>query len=142
MQYLKVVMVCIAFIMGLTLGASYEENRHKKLLVEAQQEYIQKLDTVTKQKDETINLLLKDVATSDAIQSAIDKRINRLQYNIDAGNRKLLQSTERASRESILRCRELLSEGSELHGEGVKILRDTNRRLDALISLHKEHPSP
>lgn len=105
--------------------------------MKTQQEYIAKLDEVTKKKDATINLLLKDVATTDSVQSAIDKRINRLQYSIDAGNKSILRDTKRITKESILECRRLLSEGAELHGEGVKILRDTNRRLEAIINLHK-----
>ena len=137
-RFLKFAMVGVAFLMGLALGSSYEENRHRGILVQTQQDYIAKINEVTKQKDETINLLLKDVATSDAVQSAIDKRINRLQYNINAGNKAILQHTDRAYAESILTCRQLLSEGAELHGEGAKILRDTNRRLDAIIKLHKE----
>lgn len=137
-RFLKYAMVGVAFLLGLSLGSSYEENRHREILVKTQQEYIAKINEVNKQKDETINLLLKDVATSDAVQSAIDKRINRLQYNIDAGNKKILRDTKRITKESIIECRSLLAEGAELHGEGVKILRDTNRRLDALINLHKE----
>ena len=140
LRFLKYAMVGVAFLLGLSLGSSYEENRHREILVKTQQEYIAKLDEVTKQKDETINLLLKDVDTSDAVQSAIDKRINRLQYNIDAGNKKILRDTKRIAKESILECRRLLSEGAELHGEGVKILRDTNRRLEAVINLHKNTP--
>lgn len=136
-RFLKYAMVGVAFILGLSLGSSYEENRHREILVQTQQEYIAKLDDITKQKDETINLLLKDVATADAMQSAIDKRINSLQYNIDAGNKKILRDTKRITKESIIECRSLLAEGAELHGEGLKILRDTNRRLDAIINLHK-----
>lgn len=136
-NFLKYAMVGVAFLLGLTLGSSYETNRYREILVKTQQEYIAKIDEVTKKKDVTINLLLKDVATTDSVQSAIDKRINRLQYNIDAGNKNILRDTKRITKESILECRRLLSEGAELHGEGVKILRDTNRRLDALINLHK-----
>lgn len=105
--------------------------------MENQQEYIAKLNEVTKKKDETINLLLKDIATTDSIQSLLDKRIDKLQYNIDAGNKSILRDTKRITKESILECRRLLSEGAELHREGTKILRDTNRRLDALINLHE-----
>ena len=136
-NFLKYAMVGVAFLLGLTLGSSYETNRYREILVKTQQEYIAKIDKVTKQKDETISLLLKDVATSDAVQSAIDKRINSLQYNIDAGNKRILRDTKRIAKESIIECRKLLSEGAELHGEGLKILRDTNRRLDAIINLHK-----
>lgn len=136
-RFLKYVMVGGVFILGLTLGSSYTENKHRENLMKTQQEYIAKLDEVTKKKDATINLLLKDVATTDSVQSAIDKRINRLQYSIDAGNKSILRDTKRITKESILECRRLLSEGAELHGEGVKILRDTNRRLEAIINLHK-----
>lgn len=139
MNFLKYAMVGVAFLLGLSLGSSYETNRYRKTLVKTQQEYIAKIDEVTKKKDETISLLLKDVATSDAVQSAIDKRINSLQYNINAGNKKLMQDTKRIAKESVIECRNLLAEGAELHGEGAKILRDTNRRLDALINLHKEY---
>ena len=137
-NFLKYAMVGVAFLLGLSLGSSYEIYRNREILVKTQQEYIAKIDEVTKKKDETISLLLKDIATADAVQSAIDKRINRLQYNIDAGNEKILRDTKRITKESIIECRSLLSEGAELHGEGIKILRDTNRRLDALINLHKE----
>lgn len=136
-NFLKYAMVGVAFLLGLSLGSSYETYRNREILVKTQQEYIAKIDKITKQKDETINLLLKDVATSDAVQSALDNRINRLQYSIDAGNKKILRDTKRITKESVIECRKLLAEGSELHGEGLKILRDTNRRLDALINLHK-----
>lgn len=136
-NFLKYAMVGVAFLLGLSLGSSYEIYRNREILVKTQQEYIAKIDKITKQKDETINLLLKDVATSDAVQSALDNRINRLQYSIDAGNKKILRDTKRITKESVIECRKLLSEGSELHGEGLKILRDTNRRLDAIINLHK-----
>lgn len=136
-NFLKYAMVGVAFLLGLSLGSSYETYRNREILVKTQQEYIAKIDKITKQKDETINLLLKDVATSDAVQSALDNRINRLQYSIDAGNKKILRDTKRITKESVIECRKLLSEGSELHGEGLKILRDTNRRLDAIINLHK-----
>lgn len=105
--------------------------------MENQREYIAKLNEVTRQKDETINLLLKDIANTDAIQSLLDKRIDKLQYSIDAGNKSILRDTKRITKESIIECRRLLSEGAELHREGTKILRDTNRRLEAIISLHK-----
>lgn len=137
MNFLKYAMVGVAFLLGLSLGSSYETYRYRETLVKTQQEYIANIDKVTKQKDETISLLLKDVATADAVQSAIDKRINSLQYNIDAGNKKILRDTKRITKESVIECRSLLAEGAELHGEGIKILRDTNRRLDALINLHK-----
>lgn len=137
LRYVKAVIIGVAFFVGLYLGSSYEENKYREILVSTQQEYIAKLDEVTKGKDATINLLLKDMATTDAVQSALDKRINRLQYNINSGNKAIMQHTDRVTAESVVQCRQLLSEGAELHGEGVKILRDTNRRLEAIISLHK-----
>lgn len=137
LRYVKAIIIGVAFFVGLYLGSSYEENKYREILVATQQEYIAKLDEVTKVKDATINLLLKDMATTDAVQSALDKRINRLQYNINSGNKAIMQHTDRVTAESVVQCRQLLSEGAELHGEGVKILRDTNRRLEAIISLHK-----
>ena len=137
LRYLKAILIGMAFFVGLYLGSSYEENKYKEILVSTQQEYIAKLDEVTKGKDATINLLLKDMATTDAVQSALDKRISRLQYNINSGNKAIMQHTDRVTAESVVQCRQLLSEGAELHGEGVKVLRDTNRRLEAIINLHK-----
>ena len=136
-NFLKYAMVGVAFLLGLSLGSSYETNRYREILIKTQQEYIANIDKVTKQKDETISLLLKDMATTDAMQSALDKRISRLQYNINSGNKAIMQHTDRVTAESVTACRQLLSEGAELHGEGVKILRDTNRRLEAIINLHK-----
>ena len=137
LRYVKAIIICVAFFVGLYLGSSYEENKYREILVSTQQEYIAKIDEVTKGKDATINLLLKDMATTDAVQSALDKRISRLQYNINSGNKAIMQHTDRVTAESVITCRQLLSEGAELHGEGVKILRDTNRRLEAIINLHK-----
>lgn len=142
MQYVKSLMVILAFILGLALGESIEEKRNQEILLEEQRTHLTELKTLQERKDATINLLLKDMATADAVQSAIDKRINRLQYNINAGNKAIMQHTDRAYAESIIQCRNLLSEGAELHGEGVKILRDTNRRLEAIINIHKEQNSP
>lgn len=137
MQYVKSLMVILAFILGLALGESLEEKRNQEILLEEQRTHLTELKTLQERKDATINLLLKDMATADAVQSAIDKRVNRLQYNINAGNKAIMQHTDRAYAESIIQCRNLLSEGAELHGEGVKILRDTNRRLEAIINIHK-----
>lgn len=137
LRYLKAISIGMIFFVGLYIGSSYEENKYREILVSTQQEYIAKLDEVTKGKDATINLLLKDMATTDAVQSALDKRISRLQYNINSGNKALMQHTDRVTAESVVQCRQLLSEGAELHGEGVKVLRDTNRRLEAIINLHK-----
>lgn len=142
MQYVKSLMVILAFILGLALGESIEEKRNQEILLEEQQTHLTELKTLQERKDATINLLLKDMATADAVQSAIDKRVNRLQYNINAGNKAIMQHTDRAYAESIIQCRNLLSEGAELHGEGVKVLRDTNRRLEAIINIHKEQNSP
>lgn len=142
MQYVKSLMVILAFILGLALGESIEEKRNQEILLEEQRTYLTELKSLQERKDATINLLLKDMATADAVQSAIDKRVNRLQYNINAGNKAIMQHTDRAYAESIIQCRNLLSEGAELHGEGVKILRDTNRRLEAIINIHKEQNSP
>lgn len=142
MQYVKSLMVILAFILGLALGESLEEKRNQEILLEEQRTHLTELKTLQERKDATINLLLKDMATADVMQSAIDKRINRLQYNINAGNKAIMQHTDRAYAESIIQCRNLLSEGAELHGEGVKILRDTNRRLEAIINIHKEQNSP
>ena len=137
LRYIKAILIGMAFFVGLYIGSSYEENKYREILVSTQQEYIAKLDEVTKGKDATINLLLKDMATTDAVQSALDKRISRLQYNINSGNKAIMQHTDRVTAESVVQCRQLLSEGAELHGEGVKVLRDTNRRLEAIINLHK-----
>ena len=137
LRYVKAILIGVAFFVGLYLGSSYEENKYREILVSTQKEYIAKLDEVTKGKDATINLLLKDMATTDAVQSALDKRISRLQYNINSGNKAIMQHTDRVTAESVVQCRQLLSEGAELHGEGVKVLRDTNRRLEAIINLHK-----
>lgn len=137
LRYVKAIIIGVAFFVGLYLGSSYEENKYREILVSTQKEYIAKIDEVTKGKDATINLLLKDMATTDALQSALDKRISRLQYNINSGNKAIMQHTDRVTAESVITCRQLLSEGAELHGEGVKILRDTNRRLEAIINLHK-----
>ena len=142
MQYVKSLMVILAFILGLALGESIEEKRNQEILLEEQRTHLTELKTLQERKDATINLLLKDMATADVVQSAIDKRVNRLQYNINAGNKAIMQHTDRAYAESIIQCRNLLSEGAELHGEGVKILRDTNRRLEAIIHIHKEQNSP
>lgn len=142
MQYVKSLMVILAFILGLALGESLEEKRNQEILLEEQRTHLTELKTLQERKDATINLLLKDMATADAVQSAIDKRINRLQYNINSGNKAIMQHTDRAYAESVITCRQLLSEGAELHGEGVKILRDTNRRLEAIINIHKEQNSP
>ena len=138
MQYVKSLMVILAFILGMALGESLEEKRNQEILLEEQRAHLTELKSLQERKDATINLLLKDMATTDAVQSAIDKRVNRLQYNINAGNKAIMQNTNRAYAESVIQCRNLLSEGSELHGEGVKILRDTNRRLEAIINIHKE----
>lgn len=140
LRYVKAIIIGVAFFVGLYLGSSYEENKYKEILVTTQQEYIAKLDEVTKGKDATINLLLKDMATTDAVQSALDKRISRLQYNINSGNKAIMQHTDRVTAESVVQCRQLLSEGAELHGEGVKVLRATNRRLEAIINLHGVPP--
>lgn len=140
MQYVKSLMVILAFILGLALGESLEEKRNQEILLEEQRTHLTELKTLQERKDATINLLLKDMATADVVQSAIDKRVNRLQYNINAGNKAIMQHTDRAYAESIIQCRNLLSEGAELHGEGVKILRDTNRRLEAIINLHGVPP--
>ena len=137
LRYVKAILIGVAFFVGLYLGSYYEESKYREILVSTQKEYIAKLDEVTKGKDATINLLLKDMATTDAVQSALDKRINRLQYNINSGNKAIMQHTDRVTAESVITCRQLLSEGAELHGEGVKVLRDTNRRLEAIINLHK-----
>lgn len=142
MQYVKSLMVILAFILGLALGESLEEKRNQEILLEEQRTHLTELKTLQERKDATINLLLKDMATTDAVQSAIDKRISRLQYNINSGNKAIMQHTDRVTAESIIQCRQLLSEGAELHGEGVKILRDTNRRLEAIINIHKEQNSP
>lgn len=142
MQYVKSLMVILAFILGLALGESLEEKRNQEILLEEQRTHLTELKTLQERKDATINLLLKDMATADAVQSAIDKRVNRLQYNINAGNKAIMQHTDRVTAESVITCRQLLSEGAELHGEGVKILRDTNRRLEAIINIHKEQNSP
>lgn len=142
MQYVKSLMVILAFILGLALGESLEEKRNQEILLEEQRTHLTELKSLQERKDATINLLLKDMATTDAVQSAIDKRVNRLQYNINAGNKAIMQHTDRAYAESVIQCRNLLSEGAELHGEGVKILRDTNRRLEAIINIHKEQNSP
>lgn len=142
MQYVKSLMVILAFILGLALGESLEEKRNQEILLEEQRTHLTELKTLQERKDATINLLLKDMATADAVQSAIDKRINRLQYNINSGNKAIMQHTDRVTAESVITCRQLLSEGAELHGEGVKILRDTNRRLEAIINIHKEQNSP
>lgn len=138
MQYVKSLMVILAFILGLALGESIEEKRNQEILLEEQRTHLTELKTLQERKDATINLLLKDMATADVVQSAIDKRVNRLQYNINEGNKAIMQHTDRAYAESVIQCRNLLSEGAELHGEGVKILRDTNRRLEAIINIHKE----
>ena len=140
MQYMKSLMVILAFFLGLALGGSLEEKRNQEILLEEQQAHLLELKSLQERKDATINLLLKDMATTDAVQSAIDKRVNRLQYNINAGNKAIMQHTDRAYAESIIQCRQLLSEGAELHGEGVKILRDTNRRLEAIINIHNVPP--
>lgn len=140
MQYVKSLMVILAFILGLALGESIEEKRNQEILLEEQRAHLTELKSLQERKDATINLLLKDMATADAVQSAIDKRVNRLQYNINAGNKAIMQHTDRAYAESIIQCRNLLSEGAELHGEGVKILRDTNRRLEAIINIHNVPP--
>lgn len=140
LRYVKAIIIGVAFFVGLYLGSSYEENKYREILVSTQKEYIAKIDEVTKGKDATINLLLKDMATTDAVQSALDKRISRLQYNINSGNKAIMQHTDRVTAESVVACRQLLSEGAELHGEGVKILRDTNRRLEAIINLHGVPP--
>lgn len=142
MRYVKSLMVILAFILGLALGESIEEKRNQEILLEEQRTHLTELKTLQERKDATINLLLKDMATAAAVQSAIDKRVNRLQYNINSGNKAIMQHTDRAYAESIIQCRNLLSEGAELHGEGVKILRDTNRRLEAIINIHKEQNSP
>jgi hypothetical protein len=142
MQYVKSLMVILAFILGLALGESIEEKRNQEILLEEQRTHLTELKSLQERKDATINLLLKDMATADVVQSAIDKRVNRLQYNINAGNKAIMQHTDRAYAESVIQCRNLLSEGAELHGEGVKILRDTNRRLEAIINIHKEQNSP
>ena len=136
MQYVKSLMVILAFILGLALGESIEEKRNQEILLEEQRTHLTELKILQERKDATINLLLKDMATADVVQSAIDKRVNRLQYNINAGNKAIMQHTDRAYAESIIQCRNLLSEGAELHGEGVKILRDNNRRLEAIINIH------
>lgn len=140
MQYVKSLMVILAFILGLALGESIEEKRNQEILLEEQRTHLTELKTLQERKDATINLLLKDMATADVVQSAIDKRVSRLQYNINAGNKAIMQHTDRAYAESIIQCRNLLSEGAELHGEGVKILRDTNRRLEAIINIHNVPP--
>lgn len=140
MQYVKSLMVILAFILGLALGESLEEKRNQEILLEEQRTHLTELKTLQERKDATINLLLKDMATADAVQSAIDKRVNRLQYNINAGNKAIMQHTDRVTAESVVTCRQLLSEGAELHGEGVKILRDTNRRLEAIINIHNVTP--
>ena len=129
MQYVKSLMVILAFILGLALGESIEEKRNQEILREEQRTHLTELKSLQERKDATINLLLKDMATADAVQSAIDKRVNRLQYNINAGNKAIMQHTDRAYAESVIQCRNLLSEGAELHG---KVLRYSETPIDDL----------
>lgn len=127
-------LICV-FVFGLIMGGSYQKAMYDRDKAKAQQEYIAQLKQVETSKDATINLLIKSMVTSDSLQSAIDKRISRLQYNISADNKRILQSTERITAESVTKCRELLSESTGLLGEGVGLLRDTNRRLEAVINV-------
>lgn len=135
-KYLKYIIIGLVFIFGLKLGSSYEVKKFQEQLIIEKQAHIEELNALGKRKDETINLLIQNTDSISSVKSSIDKRINSLQFHINAGNKELLQTTRRINAESVVTCRKLLSESAGLLGEGVSLLQETNRRLDATIQLH------
>lgn len=129
-------MIVASFIGGFLSGGHYERSKYTEELVSIQAQNEVKLKELTARKDETISLIIKSKAITDADLAALTKHVNRVQYNLSSTDRKLLRDASGANAKSVEACRQLLSESAGLHREGVELLRDLNTRLEAFIKLN------
>lgn len=129
-------MIVASFIGGFLSGGHYERSKYTEELVSIQAQNEVKLKELTARKDETISLIIKSKAITDADLAALTKHVNRVQYNLSSTDRKLLRDASGANAKSVEACRQLLSESAGLHREGVELLRNLNTRLEAFIKLN------
>lgn len=129
-------MIVASFIGGFLSGGHYERSKYTEELVSIQAQNEVKLKELTARKDETISLIIKSKAITDADLAALTKHVNRVQYNLSSTDRKLLRDASGANAKSVEACRQLLSESAGLHREGVELLRYLNTRLEAFIKLN------
>lgn len=129
-------MIVASFIGGYLSGGHYERSKYTEELVSIQAQNEAKLKELSAKKDETITLILKNKAITDADLATLAKHVNRLQYNLSSTDRKLLRDASGATAKSVETCRQLLSESAGLHKEGIGLLRDLNTRLEAFIKLN------
>lgn len=129
-------MIVASFIGGYLSGGHYERSKCTEELVSIQAQNEAKLKELSAKKDETITLILKNKAITDADLATLAKHVNRLQYNLSSTDRKLLRDASGATAKSVETCRQLLSESAGLHKEGIGLLRDLNTRLEAFIKLN------
>lgn len=133
-------MIVASFIGGFLSGGHYERSKYTEELVSIQAQNEVKLKELSAKKDETITLILKNKAITDADLATLTKHVNRVQYNLSSTDRKLLRDATGANAKSVEACRQLLSESAGLHREGVELLRDLNTRLEAFIKLNSTSP--
>lgn len=137
-NYILVPLVMVISMINFWVGYGTAENKYQEQLLEVQA----KNELVLKQQKETdnatISLLIQGQSKDSSVNTDVNNRVSRVQYNLNSSDRKLLKDSIRASTESIRECRKLLSEGSGLLGEGNSLLRETNRRLETFINLTKE----
>lgn len=129
-------MIVASFIGGFLSGGHYERSKYTEELVSIQAQNEAKLKELSAKKDETITLILKNKAITDADLATLAKHVNRLQYNLSSTDRKLLRDASGATAKSVETCRQLLSESAGLHKEGIGLLRDLDTRLEAFIKLN------
>lgn len=129
-------MIVASFIGGFLSGGHYERSKYTEELVSIQAQNEVKLKELSAKKDETITLILKNKAITDADLATLAKHVNRLQYNLSSTDRKLLRDASGATAKSVETCRQLLSESAGLHKEGIGLLRDLDTRLEAFIKLN------
>lgn len=129
-------MIVASFIGGFLSGGHYERSKYTEELVSLQAQNEVKLKELIARKDETISLIIKSKAITDADLAALTKHVNWVQYNLSSTDRKLLRDVSGANAKSVEACRQLLSESAGLHREGVELLRDLNTRLEAFIKLN------
>lgn len=136
-EKVAILAVVLAFITGVIGGRKYESNKYTEELVSIQAQNEAKLKELSAKKDETITLILKNKAITDADLATLAKHVNRVQYNLSSTDRKLLRDASGANAKSVEACRQLLSESAGLHKEGIGLLRDLNTRLEAFIKLNE-----
>jgi chromosome segregation ATPase len=145
-MWTKLIPYLVCLLIGASMSSvwhSYQESKENLKYLEEKakilNEHKDKINTIEKEKNETISSLLAELERVNATNDTLRDDSQRLQYKLQEASDRLSKGGNNDSckptREALAKCYRNLKEGTKLLQESNRVLRDNAVKHDKLVDL-------